>query len=345
MTVREASGQIEKNAAGPIEYAANLFKGGVKAPPAVEALEAQLRGGSDPVSILNKLNLPTADQESTGNALRMLAILGGGALATGAAISAFKAARRRRFARKLEGRASTDRATAPREFRAVIPTSKRASAGIDKEALLSPVWEAISRAAGRGAEGVRGVASELFSPTGSPLDKVWFGPAALGALAGGGYLGYKGVEKLMDKLEDRRRERAVEKAKQEFYESLRAQKGEAEAAGEAGVKYSGMPQALEKLAQSHVDGELLYLLEDFEKSAAGEDSPWYKGLGLKGAGLYLALLAGLGGLGSAGGYALAKKKNVSRLKHEKLRKMLLRRQMAMPGMTSADVEELARAGD
>ena len=133
----------------------------------------------------------------------------------------------------------------------------------------------------------------------TPMEIPWFPPAAMAAGLGGAYLGWKGLDKIMDKRRKDEQDDALENAKMQFQQALQ---------GSTQAKYAGdneLGRELDslfdevKVAMDHVEPGKL------EKAADG--IPGGRTLGTL-AGLYgiYALLSG-GAMGRAA-YSRAKKK-------------------------------------
>lgn len=280
------------------------------------------------INAMRAQGLPTSTEESKQRALKWALGLGLGAVGVGALIRALRGVRELRQRPLI----SAGDVVPGRELSVRLP--KRASDDqLDKEArwYIGDFVDWLRRKS-------KGVAQHLTTRTGSPFDSIWFPTLAAAAGAGGAYLGYKGVGKLIDAVAERRKRRQLEDAKREFEQALRAQAREAELASEAGVKYSAdMGTAASILAQAHVSGELYAQLDSMDKAAGLEDDPTAesvipKGLGWKGLGVYLALLAALGTAGGAAGYHYAKKHDPSQKRYKALQRVLKRRQMATPSI-------------
>lgn len=325
------------------------------APPASEALGALERA------------VPTSESESTRNALKWLAITSLGSAAVGALFRAIRAGRESSRRRQLEREIDPYRGIPGREITIPLPHMKRLS-GEKKASIAVPAAIAAAtgpaalRAAGGSVgeswENLKGQVSRgmehLFTPTGSPFDKSWFLPAAIGASLVSGYLGYSELDKLLDRLREKRVSRQMARARREFEDALRAQYREAELAEEAtkgrkgspsgGFKFSAagmMGFVADAFAQSHINGEFQEQLAMLEKSAQQsqsqpqsqpQESVWQslKGGGRKALGVYLATLALLSAAGAGAGYSLVKSREPRRRKHEIAKEILRRRAIATP---------------
>lgn len=281
------------------------------------------------IEAMRMQGIPTSSEESRKRALKWALGIGLGAVGVGALLRALRGMRK---LRQTPIAPTAGLAVPSREISVRLPKAA-GKQGMDKEAR----WYA-DDAADWLRRRARGIGQHLTTSTGSPFDSVWFPTLALAAGAGGAYLGYKGIGKLLDAMAERRKRRQLEEAKREFERALMAQSREADLAGEAGVKYSSeIGEAASILADAHVSGELYAHLASMEKAGAAEDDPtqesWIpKGLGWKSMGIYLALLAALGTAGGAAGYHYARKSDPSRRRYKALRKVLRRRQMATPSI-------------
>jgi hypothetical protein len=312
---------------------------------------------------------PTAEQESGRSALKWIAITGLGAAGVGALLRLMRARREAASRRKLYDEVDPYAGVPGREI--TVPIPKMPKQGMDKSAaglalpaaaIAAASAPAAMRAAGTSVGGLwekakggvtRGF-EHLFAPTGSPFDAPWFLPTAIAAGLGGGYLGYKQLDKVLEKMRERRSERQLAAAKQEFEEALRTQYREAELAeratkggrrvsgveSEGGFKFSSagmMGFVADTFAQAHVNGELEEQFASLEKSAQTDESGgWTKGLGRKSLGAYLAMLAILAAAGGAAGYSFVKGREPERRKHELAKEILRRRSLATPPTVSVE---------
>jgi len=310
-------------------------------PEDIARMEAPLaRGG---------FNLPSARSETLRSALKWLTIAGGTALTAGVALRLLRAsgeaARRRNIINELGPYAGMP----GREIHVPIAVKH----GAVKKAALVP-WLAgaaltapsvvraagghISDVAGRAWEKTKDISDKAWAPSGRAVDAPWFLPAAALGTAAAGYLGYRGLDKLLDALRKKRTSRSIAGAKKEFERALTIQRQQAALAGDAGVKYSSVGEFVDMLAEAHVSGELAEQVITLAKAGAIDptqsDRKWWHGSAGAAAGGYLALLAVLGSAALGTGYSFARGREELRKKHEAARDFLRRRMSAeMPRVT------------
>ena len=320
-------------------------------PPAAEAYKA-----------LSK-HAPTAESESRRNALKWTALAALGGTGIGALLSLLRTGRESTSRRKLYEDIDPYAGMPGREITIPLPHAKKGSAKeagvLLPAAVTAATVPAVARSFGtdvggmweKAKGGVQRGFEHLFSPTGSPFDNPWFMPAAIAALFGGGYLGYSQLNKVLEKMRERRSSRQIEQARKEFEEALRTQYRESELSeqaakgkrstggSEGGFKFSAAGMigfAADALAQSHVAGELSEQLDSLEKSAQEMGGDWTKGLGRKALGVYLATMALLATAGGAAGYHFVKSREPARRKHEAAKEILRRRALAAPPTVSVE---------
>lgn len=290
-------------------------------------------------------NLPSARSETMRSMLKWLAITGGTALTAGIALRLLRASGESARRRKIVNELSPYAGMPGREIHVPISVKR----GAAKEAALFP-WLAgaalaapsiartagghISDVAGRTWEKTKDISEKAWKPSGRAIDSPWFLPAAALGTAAAGYLGYRGLDKLLDALRARRERRSLAGAKKEFEQSLKVQRQQAELAGGAGVKYSSVGEFVDILAEAHASGELADQVATLAKSGAIDptqsDRKWWHGSAGAAAGGYLALLAVLGSAALGTGYTFAKGREERRKKHEAARDFLRRRSAAEP---------------
>lgn len=291
-------------------------------------------------------NLPSAKSETMRSALKWLAISGGTALTAGVMLRLLRAsgeaARRHKITKELDPYAGMP----GREIHVPISTKK----GGAKEAAVSP-WLAglavtapaaaratgshISDVAGKAWEKTKEVGEKAWAPSGRAIDAPWFLPAAALSTVAAGYLGYHGLDKVLDALRARRTRRTLAKAKREFEQALQVQHQQGALAGETGTKYSSLlGELVDVVANAHVSGELAEQIDTLVKAGALDPTQtqrkWWHGSAGAATGGYLALMAVLGSLALGGGYTFAKGREVKRRKHEAARELLRRRRLAEP---------------
>ena len=295
--------------------------------------------------------LPSARVEGRSRALSMLGKIGIGAATAGAILRLLRAGAERARRQELVEDVGPYAGVPTREITVPFSVVKKGStkkAGWALPALAGTAIAAptVARAAGvrasealgAGAEKVRGGVGHLFRATGSPWDEPWIYPAAVLGSIGATYLGYKGVDAILNALRRRRAARELEQARQEFEDALASQYQQSELAEQAGVKYSSAGAVgcmADVLARSHISGELAEQLEKFaqEFQPTEKHGPLWqytRGLGSKTFGLYMAALTALALASAAGGYHLAKSREGKRKQYEAASELLRRRRLAEP---------------
>lgn len=323
----------------------------------VEAGKAPTTGVRD-AKFMKLLGMTSSRDEASASAKKWLLGLGGGALAVGALMRVLRGG----AARAPVSVAPRGESGIPgRELHIPMPRRRRKSAsaeGLEKEAIGTAVIAGTALAAPSVARMAGGKVGDVWdytkrktgdafrhltAPTGSPLDKPWFLPAAAAATVGALGLSYWGTGKLLDNMAAKRRQRQMHAAKREFQAALRSQYTQSELSENAGTKYSAdLGRAVDTLAQAHVSGELAIQLSSLEKAALEvremEDptaepsafSSWTQGAGTKTMGLYLAMLAAMAAGGGVAGYHLAKSRDPGRQRYKELQRVMRRRSAAAP---------------
>jgi len=337
----------------------------------LEERASSIPSASSELKSLSK-TVPTSEQESTKNALKWLAISGAGAAGLGALLRYVRSRNEGERRQKLMEDIDPYGGAPGRDITIPLPGAKRAS--LEKAAAGALVPAAIAAATAPAAlrtagssigelwedikGGTRKGFEHLFAPTGSALDKSWFLPAALAATMGAGYLGYKGLDKRLERSRGERAERTLAKAKKEFEDALKAQYEQSELleaaskkrpsrsleAADGGFKFaSALGMVADAFAQAHVSGELDAQFATLEKSAQdGEEQPegfgWqsFKGGGRKALGAYLATLALLGAAGAGAGYSFVKGREKSRRKYDIAKDIMRRRALSTPPTVSVE---------
>lgn len=273
--------------------------------PALKRMEAPVnKGGFD---------LPSSGTETTRNALKWLAVIGGGSVLAAALW-------------KLLQSSSRPPADSSEDIIARLPGVKRASwKDVAFAAAAAPTVADIANVdtfdlPHKLYTRTTGILSRLFAPTGSAWDAPWFLPAALVTLVGG----LAGGAKIVNALQRRRKRKEMEEAKAEFERALQEQYEAAH------PKSASIGVLADIIADAHITGELdrqaesfVKLADDYDEASVDTDEliksidptkprpAWY-GSGRKALGVYLALLTLIAGLSAGGGYALVRSYQPSR---------------------------------
>ena len=308
--------------------------------------EAEAPVGAQSMAALQAAGIPTASEESKRRLYKGVLGVGAGALAFGALLRLLRSAGE--SSRRKELLADIDMASGRPGREVTIPIPGRQKQAAEKQAAAWPwllgtaalapsavqalgesagsAWRKTKETTGKGFE-------HLFEPTGTALTNPWTAP--LGMLAGIAalYGGYKLTDRLLEKMQERRREKELARAQSAFERAL-------------GQQFTEKPgsiigAAVDGVAQAYVDGELEKQAQTVMPAIGSDDSWWQQARGSGGAALggYLALLTLLASLGAAGGYHWIKKYETPRRKYEAAKELLLRRQLAAPPTVSIDTGE------
>jgi len=322
---------------------------------------SSMPSSADSLSDLSKSAL-TTQQESRNRALKWLAVSGLGAAGVGALLRYARSRNEDSRRKKLMDDVDPYSGMPGREITIPIPHTKKSSLEKDAGGLLIPAAIAAAtapatlRTTGGSIGGLWDKAKNktrkgfehLFANTGSPLDSPWFLPAAVAATLGGGYLGYHGLDKSLERRRKSRSKREMSRARKEFEQALKSQfrqadllesagkRGAPKASGavaDGGFKFaSAMGVVADAFAQAHLTGELAEQFETLEKTAEDQGFGWgsFKGTGRKALGGYLAALALLAAAGTGAGYSFVKSRERGRRKHNISKDILRRRALNTP---------------
>lgn len=309
--------------------------------------EAETPVGEQSMAALQAAGVPTAREESKRRLYKGVLGVGAGALAFGALLRLLRSAGESTRRKELLTDIDTAAGRPGREVTIPIPdkrkqASEKSAAAwpwlLGTAALAPSAVQALGESAGsawRKTKETTGKGFEhLFEPTGSALTNPWTAPLGLMASIAALYGGYKLTDKLLAKLQERRREKELARAQSAFEHALSQQFTEKPG--------SIIGAAVDGVAQAYVDGELEKQAQTVTPPTGTEDDSWWQKLrGGGGAALggYLALLTLLASLGAAGGYHWIKKYETPRRKYEAAKELLLRRQLAAPPTVSVDTGE------